>query len=965
MLRRIMLLSLWSVASAQDFCPEVSFNIPYRWQTYNELTRTLQFSARQEGRWVLTEHRYTSPYSRVKIRSGLPPVLPCGRNVVGPTVLQIPVLGRSSSSLETVTFSGARYGSVFADSLASRRTLNIARLTSTFEFESLTSFTLADTPSSVAAADINGDGRLDAVGVMQFPADAAGFYIAVQNPDGTFRPPVRTPVAGVNAFTVANLGGPRPSIIAIQDRALKAWTGQADGSVVESTLLANALELPRALAAADMNGDGTIDLLVSDFDRTYISLRAAGGAFGALTPYVERSASSLLILDVNGDSRPDVAGTFSQTFVGVVLGTGTATAGTARFYYGGYLARSLVATDMDGDGKVDLAVGLGGRDALLPNAASGMLQVLFGNGDGSFASASVTPFQRDVTAMALGDVNGDGRRDLAVATQAGLQTVLQTSPGVFGAPIAGPTGFLSKVAVADLNGDGRVEAVAGWGDSVLVFSADTSGRWQAPTTYPLGSRDITGIALGDVNGDSRVDAVVVSQDNTVGLSRVRILLGSGSGTLQLTTTFDTGAYAAGVALVDTNNDRRLDIVAAAIGDVVTGAGGGAFVYRNAGNGTFGAATILDSGVSISQISVGDLNSDGFPDLILSGNAFDVFAGRADGGFGTLQRLPTDFGPSRAVVTDLNRDGVPDLLLGNCCGATDLRYRMGLGNGSFSAERVLVTGLEAPEILVEDLNADQRPDALLLTGGTGGAGAVIVALNDSPRPSTAASVNAASFLGGPAAPASIATLFGTNFTTQTQGAASLPLPTSLGGVEVEITHGTGSKVLAPLFYVSPGQINYLIPASVEEGVSLVRVLRDGNEVAVFHGTFAAVGPGIFSAGPDSLAVGEVSRTGGNTTTREEIVRLNASGQWEAIPIRVAAGERVTLTLFGTGLRGRTNFSAAIRSTSLLVRYSGPQGSFEGLDQVNVDIPSSLAGSGLVEITFQVDRTRTNPVKIHIQ
>ncbi len=214
--------------------------------------------------------------------------------------------------------------------------------------------------------------------------------------------------------------------------------------------------------------------------------------------------------------------------------------------------------------------------------------------------------------------------------------------------------------------------------------------------------------------------------------------------------------------------------------------------------------------------------------------------------------------------------------------------------------------------------------------------------------TVTSVNAASFTAN-TAPDSIVAAFGTGLATTTASASSGTLPTSLAGTTIKLKDASGNTVLAPLFFVSPNQINYLMPALVSTGRTPVTATRGDGTVSTRSASTPRIAPGLFSANGNGggVASGQILRVKGDgSQTFEPLATFNGT-QW--VPLAVSFGpstDTLYLILYGTGVRNRSNLSAVsatVGDTSPAVLYAGPQGDFVGEDQINVGpLPRSLAG-----------------------
>jgi trimeric autotransporter adhesin len=234
------------------------------------------------------------------------------------------------------------------------------------------------------------------------------------------------------------------------------------------------------------------------------------------------------------------------------------------------------------------------------------------------------------------------------------------------------------------------------------------------------------------------------------------------------------------------------------------------------------------------------------------------------------------------------------------------------------------------------------------------------------------VSAASYRATPLAPQQIVTAFGVNLAPITQAATGAPLPVALGGVSVLVKDSAGIERPAPLFFVSPTQVNCLIPASTASGTATI-TLSHGAERALGVVTIAAVAPGVFTANASGrgLPAAQVLRGLADGTQRYEAVARfdNASQQFVAVPIDLTnATESVFLILYGTGFRARsmlTAVTATIGNTSAAVSFAAAQGSLAGLDQANIVIPPTLAPRGDVDVVLTIDGQVANTVRVNIK
>ncbi|MGH9768975.1 MAG: YCF48-related protein [Blastocatellia bacterium] len=260
-----------------------------------------------------------------------------------------------------------------------------------------------------------------------------------------------------------------------------------------------------------------------------------------------------------------------------------------------------------------------------------------------------------------------------------------------------------------------------------------------------------------------------------------------------------------------------------------------------------------------------------------------------------------------------------------------------------------------------------------TGFAVGDGGVILKRGVASGPTAVTSVSAASFAGAELAAESIAAAFGQGLATATEAASSIPLPTTLAGASIRVRDSAGMERMAPLFFVSPLQINYQIPLGTAPGAASISVVGGGTVVAAGTAPITAVAPGLFAANASGqgVAAAVVFRRKADGSESFEAVALfdQSQNRFVAAPIDLGPEtDQVSLILFGTGIRFRSALSAVtcnIGGASAPVFFAGAQGGFVGLDQANVSLPRSLAGRGEVDVMLTVDGKPANSVKIAIK
>jgi uncharacterized protein (TIGR03437 family) len=225
--------------------------------------------------------------------------------------------------------------------------------------------------------------------------------------------------------------------------------------------------------------------------------------------------------------------------------------------------------------------------------------------------------------------------------------------------------------------------------------------------------------------------------------------------------------------------------------------------------------------------------------------------------------------------------------------------------------------------------------------------------------TVVSVNAASYM-GPLAPATITAAFGVNLATRTETAQSVPLPTQLAGVTLRIIDANNVQHAAPLFFVSAGQINYLIPDQVAPGTAQLIVNNGAGGVSQGQLQITASSPAIFTTTYSGRGLA-VALTTFDGVHYESVVNPDGTARG----VNAGAVWRPNyLTMFGTGLRGASNLRVRIGGVEVTPMYVGAQGAFAGLDQVNLMIPPN-AFSGMTDISLTADGRASNTVQLLMQ
>lgn len=275
-----------------------------------------------------------------------------------------------------------------------------------------------------------------------------------------------------------------------------------------------------------------------------------------------------------------------------------------------------------------------------------------------------------------------------------------------------------------------------------------------------------------------------------------------------------------------------------------------------------------------------------------------------------------------------------------------------------------------EIPAPDIVSAGTATITVVTPAPGGGTSNALSFNIVPR---VTSVSAASFLGNELATESIAAGFGVNLATSVVINDTLPLPTSLAGTIVKVKDSVGVERLAPLFFVAPTQVNYLIPPGTANGVATVTVTSGDNTISMGTQQIATVAPGLFTANASGGGVPAATilriKTNGDLSYETLSTYDSVQGRFVPTPIDLGPeGDQVFALLFGTGFRfngSLMNVGVKIGGTDCEVSYAGEAPGFVGLDQSNVRIPRSLIGRGEVDLVMTVNGKPANTVRVNIK
>lgn len=548
------------------------------------------------------------------------------------------------------------------------------------DFEASVAYAVGAAPRSVLVADLDLDGHEDLVTANRDTNDVSLLY---GNGDGTFEAAIGLQV-GENPRMVAAADLNRdawPDLITTNpgsgDMSVMLGLGNGDFAEEQRTVLDF---LPTRFVLEDFDADGKLDLaalLFSPAAEPYPLGMAAvypgdgRGAFGEPRIFgVGIQALDILAEDLDADARVDlVIANTEEDKVSVIYGRGGGPFATDERFAVGRRPRMVRVADMNRDIHLDLVVA---------NLDSKDLSILLGRGDGTFEPqirTAVSDIPRDI---AIGHLNGDINPDVVATNfaQSRVSVFLGLGDGTFqaerrfsvresGNPYSAEP---RSVALADLNGDGKLDIITGNAntDSIAVLLGQGNGNFGAATEFEAGNFPLD-IHVADINGDQALDVVFASTNdpdnpNDQAQSRVVRLLGRGDGSFDEETTqrYETGGAPRGMVLTDLDNDGNHDAITAHPGNDRI------YILEGRGAGKFMRGELCRSGEGPNSVAVAELNGDGLLDIVTTNNSesISVLLGRGDLRYSGPYDYTVGADPIAGVLADLDQDGTLDCVVAN-------------------------------------------------------------------------------------------------------------------------------------------------------------------------------------------------------------------------------------------------------------------------------------------------------------
>ncbi|MHB8302203.1 MAG: FG-GAP-like repeat-containing protein [Acidobacteriaceae bacterium] len=591
-----------------------------------------------------------------------------------------------------------------------------------------TTFSVGKTPLGVASADFAQNGFQ---GMVVTNSQSNQMTVFVGSGPAVFANTNTYPTcAGPASVLATDLNGDGYPDIAVAcptansvDVFLNNGTGNFPSSPSQSVPVTD----PVAMVAGEFAGAGQVGIAVAGGGGNITVLRNIGNGTASTTVSLSGGFSGIATADFNNDGFLDLAVSDSPgNKVDVLFGDGAGNFKPSGSYAVGTHPSGIATADFNHDDHPDLAV---------TNAGSNNVSLLFGSAAGTFTPQNFAPGAgTDPIGIAVTDANGDGNSDIiafdaAIGTntsQGSVAVLLGNSGGTFQPALIEPLSVIPgpQAAVADFNRDGKPDlaiaeqtsgSVALMLDNLLPTPAQGGRSFAAANTLTEGYGNMAdGVAVADFNHDGLLDvAVSYLEDNSV-----RVLLNNGGGPSNFNpaTAYGVGKQPYSVVAGDLNGDGYADLVT-----VNTTDGTISVLLNNGskGNGTFGAAATYTVGRLPFNVAIGDLNGDGFPDLAVTNmgaNSVSVLFGKGDGTFTPGPTLTTGVNPFGVAIGDFAHNGHSSIAV-TCYHTSQLYVFPNDGTGTFGTPFITSTGPSPTSVVVGDFNRDGNLD--IVTGNSTG------------------------------------------------------------------------------------------------------------------------------------------------------------------------------------------------------------------------------------------------------
>ena len=334
-------------------------------------------------------------------------------------------------------------------------------------------------------------------------------------------------------------------------------------------------------------------------------------------------------------------------------------------YPTGSWPEAVAIADLNGDGRKDIVM----STSAYSNTNDNSILIFFQNATGGLNPPVRYAAGASAVSVAIADFNGDGKLDIAVGKKtAGIRVFWQDSQGGFTNFTDYPTANAYQIVAGDFNHDGRMDiAGIGWNTSVVdIFTQSNNGTLFLSGSYPASYEGYNDIKAADVNGDGLTDLVIMN-GQTYSVPNVSILLQTNGGfSAPITCALSGNQLTTGVGVGDFTGNGTNDIVVVYGGDAPTSK---LSVFNQSAGNAFALGVTMDSYDVPEAIAVGDLDMDGRADVVtLHGgwNAGGVYLQQSPGQLSPEQlfTLPyaSLYNPQGLALGDVNGDGSPDIVI---------------------------------------------------------------------------------------------------------------------------------------------------------------------------------------------------------------------------------------------------------------------------------------------------------------
>lgn len=590
-------------------------------------------------------------------------------------------------------------------------------------------FKLGQNPNSLVVKDFNEDGILDVItlnsgdpslGVLLgqgtgsgVSAKGSGLFSAMTKVSSICNSP--------NGITAADLNGDGHQDVLVtcgnsMTTAVQVFLGRGDGTFQTpiNIPLDPSENIPYGIVVADFNGDGKLDIATTNAGSSRVSVRLGNGDGTFSNPMIINvgvSPGGIAVGDFNHDGKKDLivlnSGDGSMTFL---MNTtplhGALSFDNSLILTAGNSPVAVQALDLNGDGYDDLVI---------LNTGDGTVSVQLNDQTGSFSEISSLVVGTGSSGLVVTDLNADNKPDIVVTNSGDNNISFFTGKGggLFDShPLISVVANPVAVAAAEVTGDsGKDLLVVGIGNRELQVLPGLNVVAQTQFGY------ITTVSTGptngsscDVDGDGLLDAIILSP----GSKSIDILKGNGNGLFTLVNSLNTNDSSSAVLGLDIRHQGTCDIIA------INNTKSQIRLFLNNGSGVFAAPIDITVGTSPVAIAAQDFNHDGKLDLVIvnnNGNNVSVLLGNGDGTFAAKQDYAVGGSPTGVAIADFNGDGIIDLVVSNQS-SNSVSVLLGNGDGTFQAHVDYAVGTAPVSVIAADLNGDGKIDVVTTNSGDG-------------------------------------------------------------------------------------------------------------------------------------------------------------------------------------------------------------------------------------------------------